>query len=158
MAQPSALDGFGDLTRRRFIAVICRGLALGLVGPARAASDSAADIRRMADEDDLAILSLTAISYGVHTDLSVSTLVGAPAGKVVLRDRPYSTAGSPREVFCPPVPRWAERGLAIKGKGTSHSNILPRGWSKRDARLQRERANDGPQQFMIYATVGGGSQ
>jgi WD40 repeat protein len=53
------------------------------------------DLQKTADQQDLAILSLVAIDYGVRTDLSARTIAGAPWGKVVLRDRPYSIAVSP---------------------------------------------------------------
>lgn len=49
----------------------------------------------MAERHNLAILSLISRDNGDHTDLIGLTSDGTPAGKVVLRDRPYSIAVSP---------------------------------------------------------------
>lgn len=85
-----------DPTRRQIAALVSWKLAAGLVGCSREVPSALADdLRKTADQQGLAILSLIAIDYGVRTDLSGSTIAGAPAGTVVLRDRPYSIAVSP---------------------------------------------------------------
>ena len=88
--------GFKGPTRRQITALMSWKLAAGLVGCAKATPSALADdLQKIADQQDLAILNLVAIDYGVRTDLSGRTIAGAPAGKVVLRDRPYSIAVSP---------------------------------------------------------------
>lgn len=82
-------------TRRQFARLMSWNLAAGLVGCSRPTQGAMTDLQEAADEQNLAILSLVAIDYGVRTDLSGRTIAGAPAGKVALRDRPYSIAVSP---------------------------------------------------------------
>jgi WD40 repeat protein len=96
MSHRSVRDGLGYPTRRQATALMSWRLAAGLVGCFRAAPSALADdLQRITDQQDLSILSLVAVDYRDRTDLSGRTIAGAPAGKVVLRDRPYSVAVSP---------------------------------------------------------------
>ena len=81
-------------TRREIAGMMFWNLAAGLVGCSKPTQGAMTDLQEMADQQELAILSLVAVDYGIRTDLSGRTVAGAGAGRIVLRDRPYSIAVS----------------------------------------------------------------
>ena len=92
----STYERFRGWTRREIAALMSWKIAAGLVACSKTTPSSFAnDLGKATDFRDLAILSLVAVDYGDRTDLLGRTIVGAPAGKVVLDERPYSVAVSP---------------------------------------------------------------